>query len=133
MRFCGTRAEQGARSDGAALAVLVGEINLHAQLCAAHQPPQAAAAAHAWAAHDAPPRAKTPQDTRWPAGGDGCGVRAVRPAARLFVQQAAASPPAQLHSFAPPPLLPNSTRKKSLSAPSFFAAALGKILPFFVV
>lgn len=45
----------------------------------------------------------------------------------------AASLAAHLHSFAPPPLLPNSTRKKSLSAPSFFATALGKILPFFVV
>ena len=66
-------------------------------------------------------------------------TRAVMVAARVpsgeqkAVQPAAASPAAQLHSFAPPPLLPNSTRKKSLSAPSFFAAALGKILPFFVV
>ena len=46
----------------------------------------------------------------------------------MFVQQAAASTAPPLHSFAPPLLLPNSTRKKSLSAPSFFAAALGKIV-----
>jgi hypothetical protein len=37
---------------------------------------------------------------------------------------AAASPAPQLHSFAPPPLLPNSKRKKSFSEPSFFAASV---------
>ena len=45
-----------------------------------------------------------------------------------IVQQPAAassaSPVAQLHSFAPPPLLPNSTRRKSFREPSFFAASV---------
>jgi hypothetical protein len=40
------------------------------------------------------------------------------------VQPTAALPVPQLHSFAPPPLLPNSKRRKSFRDPLFFAAAV---------
>ena len=110
-----------------------GGSGVYAQPCAAHQPPQAPATAHAWAARDAPPRVRTSDDTRLPEGGCSGGGACRQASSYSVLQPAAASPAAQLHSFAPPPLLPNSTRKKILSAPSFFATALGKILPFFVV